>query len=1068
MPTDIIRFSENLYSFNRVREVIAAQTAGGQQLSDISEHLANAAAYYSKGYYGEAINEYRQAESLIYLQIDPGYTPNPIGDSHLLFPRDPGLFKSLLSASLEWANLIPVKQPSSSVVGRIAPDESLLASMKPVNEIGITSAHLAGTNAKSAVADFHLAQALETTGNSQAASFFLNRAKTSDSKTVHHLTTGNGEMTHPSTTFKAEAVALAKTTAPATTTLPPSLTSGTRTLGMMVGDQINTVNWSAGGAPPVDDVTLISYTSRINSQDLASLIQWVNQPSQLSVDLPHQYYYVIPLGLALCYQGLGDYATAETYFLTAASYQYLNTSIEAPYLWLCLANLYLAWGDSLFSNDDPASALPIYIKVIAVDKTVPPASSPLYGTASLKPGADPARTVITSLDALISGSTTVDSLNVNPAIATVIIDVWQQIRKINAGLDFFGIWAPSVPIWTFDYLQSVAINFTQLAMSAEKDMINYWDRADQGKLTRDQLNQNVAQAKADQYTAKMEQNAALAELSAYGVGVNLAVQRANDATTNATEYASSSELANEYQALSTQMQGGDDPDAGAIAGPTLFIGSPNDVQNVDGVGSGGTGAAIAGYMAASVTSAYETGALNRTAQEMQIAAQQAQKEMEAASARNDVANAAAAAAQLRTKNAQSMVAAFNSQYFTPDVWKAMGDAMEKIYRRYLQMALYAARRMQQAYNFETDQSLAIIKSNYSSNEIKGTLAAESLMADIQTFTYELISTITSKPQPIKQTISLADRYGYLFETQFRKTGTMDFDTRIDDFDLAYPGTYAGRIENLEVEIVGLIPMIGVSGTLTNAGISFYRVPSAAWTDGSSGLKPRVQSAETMVLSDYRIRNDALVLSPDDRMMKIFQGAGVVSTWHLEIPPSINDIDYGAITDIRLTFDYKARFDPSLKTKVLTQIATIPGINTAQRSLPLRWVYPDAYFHFQDTGTLSLSLGPTDFPRYQTQPQITDLGILVATDGTIPASGLKIALSTPTQAAITATTDATGAIQANLPTSPWKPLASGNALGQYKLAMTAADNPSLVKNGTLVLTPLINIALIMKYSFTRRT
>src|SRR5205807_8573604 len=143
-------------------------------------------------------------------------------------------------------------------------------------------------------------------------------------------------------------------------------------------------------------------------------------------------------------------------------------------------------------------------------------------------------------------------------------------------------------------------------------------------------------------------------------------------------------------------------------------------------------------------------------------------------------------------------------------------------RRYLTMALRAARLMQQAYNFETDQNLKIVKGDYSSDEVKGLLAADALMADIQSFTYDLITSTAGKPQPLKQTISLAQQYGFLFETQFRKTGSMQFETRIEDFDDYYPGIYAGRIDSVEVEVDGIVPVTGISGTLANSGISSYR------------------------------------------------------------------------------------------------------------------------------------------------------------------------------------------------------------------------------------------------------
>src|SRR4029077_757516 len=114
------------------------------------------------------------------------------------------------------------------------------------------------------------------------------------------------------------------------------------------------------------------------------------------------------------------------------------------------------------------------------------------------------------------------------------------------------------------------------------------------------------------------------------------------------------------------------------------------------------------------------------------------------------------------------------------------------------MGVKTAILMQQTNNFETDQALQFIKSDYSSDEVKGLLGADALMADIQSFTYDLITSTTGKSQPVRQTISLAQRYAFLFEHKFRRTGVMEFETRVDDFDYLYPGTYAGRIESIGV------------------------------------------------------------------------------------------------------------------------------------------------------------------------------------------------------------------------------------------------------------------------------
>jgi hypothetical protein len=396
--------------------------------------------------------------------------------------------------------------------------------------------------------------------------------------------------------------------------------------------------------------------------------------------------------------------------------------------------------------------------------------------------------------------------------------------------------------------------------------------------------------------------------------------------------------------------------------------------------------------------------------------------------------------------------------------------MFRLYRRYLDMALKTALLMQQAYNFETDQALALIKPDYSTDAVNGLLAADSLLADIESFTYDLISSARGKPQPVKQTISLAERYPFAFESQLRSTGAMDFQTTLDDFDSIYPGAYAGRIVAVEVDVDGLVPPTGVSGSLTNAGISAYRLPYASWPDPATpAVKYRIQPQETLVISDYAARNDTLLIPPNSRQLRIFEGAGVASTWHLELPKAINDIDYGALLDVRLTFYYQARYDPSIAAAVSQDLAARPGFTSRQRAIPLRWIYPDAFFAFQGSGTLSFSLSAPDFRNNETQPQLTAVGVVIATDGSVSADGLNVGLATPAHAApVTATLDGNGLADSGTSGSPWAPLAVGSALGQYSITLAAADNPSLAPGGTLDLTPIVNVALLMNYTFTPRS
>src|SRR4029077_17353869 len=113
-------------------------------------------------------------------------------------------------------------------------------------------------------------------------------------------------------------------------------------------------------------------------------------------------------------------------------------------------------------------------------------------------------------------------------------------------------------------------------------------------------------------------------------------------------------------------------------------------------------------------------------------------------------------------------------------------------------------------------------------------------------------------------------------------------------------------------------------------------------------------------------------------------------------------------------------------RVLAQLASRPGINARQRGIPLRWIYPDAFFHFQDTGALSITLRAPDFRANETKPVLASIGILLVTDGSVSPANLNLSLATPTGSAVTAPTDTNGAIDSNAPNSPWAPLASGSA------------------------------------------
>jgi Tc toxin complex TcA C-terminal TcB-binding domain len=796
------------------------------------------------------------------------------------------------------------------------------------------------------------------------------------------------------------------------------------------------------------------------------------------------------VGLGDSNRALGDYQAAETAYFCSGRYdrQPLPESAQQPLastLWLPLSDLYFYRGNLYYRNSDPAdpktfradlnTAKSWFEFVVTADGSVPDSilypsatSSQMFKNAAV---VESARHTIASLNnpSALTAST-------NPRVASNVFAVWEQLVKINGNLDYWGI--PNVPIWTFAYLQSVAINFAQLAIGAERDYITFQDRADASALTRVQLMSQASQSYG-QYQASLQQKAAAeADVTVYAQGLQLAEQRAHDANFLAQKLP---QLDSQQSLLSAQGQllsGGDvsDPRAVSQAADLIAVGSdPFKVSTEKTI-------ALAVQLAANrVGQQFQVLQLQFTAAEMQQAAQQAQSELNSAKFRAMAADVATQVASYAARDSRAAVETFESAGFDTGTWNKIAQYFDKLLNRYLDAALRVALLMQKAYNFENDRNVSLIKNTYSGATSSGLLASDALMADIQSFTEDLLFNTQGKKQLLQTTIRLAERYGYAFETQFRPTGNMKFVTTLAEFDETYPGTYAGRIRQVSVSLEGIVPPIGVTGTLTNSGISVYRRPSDP-TQPNTLPAPiyRIQDGESLVLSDY--------VAPDygapgsGGMAGIFEGAGVASAWELDLPRSLNDIDYGAVTDVILTFTYEARFDPALKVLVLEDIASRnPDVRTRQSAIPLRWLYPDLFFAFVSSGNLKLTLSAADFRINETLPVVTAVSVMVSMNTGSSPIGLVLSLATPGKTA-TSGTVAAADLGASLPTlpstigiissqgtgAPWGGLVGGSALGDWTMSVTAAANPSFAPNAVLDLSGLANLVVIFDYIYTPRT
>ena len=112
------------------------------------------------------------------------------------------------------------------------------------------------------------------------------------------------------------------------------------------------------------------------------------------------------------------------------------------------------------------------------------------------------------------------------------------------------------------------------------------------------------------------------------------------------------------------------------------------------------------------------------------------------------------------------------------------------------------------------------------------------------------------------------------------------------------------------------------GTLRNIGLSKFRR-----RDGS--IVEQVYPADVMPLTDYDVRQDAMVFQLSANELRLFENNGIATVWQLDVPQHSNTFDLGQILDVQLVLYYDGFFDPALERRCS------PRCRTGQRHAPSR-------------------------------------------------------------------------------------------------------------------------------------
>ncbi|MEV5539729.1 hypothetical protein AB0L13_23000 [Saccharopolyspora shandongensis] len=825
---------------------------------------------------------------------------------------------------------------------------------------------------------------------------------------------------------------------------------------VMAGDELVEVDLGDRG----ESLSAVLYQPRIEKALRREIDAHLHLLPQFISYLSYVRGVVLPLALADCYAALGQEENAASYYLTVRDYEFLNHFIERPAVWARLANVYLRQGNARYRKGDLDGARERYEHIVARDANGTfVLDGPLYSGGFSD--------VTAEILAFLNAPDRATSTGLDYARRLVVMEALARVQQLDSGLNWLGFPDDVVPIHPWRYLQTVAQYFANQAIQAERAYVNFASTAEKGELERLQLQQA---ADAQDAAAQVEQrrvDLASEQQHAAVLGAELAAERITSAEDAKQDYAQTSQRQAYMDEILAFTNAGDRDvklsqdwaDALGIQLSKVKFGSTEFTLDTY---KGYYLAQLLTRNRSQLTRDFELRNMDRKIDELKAAAGVAEAEAKAAARMTEVAIAQRDLADLRAEQAHAQLEFFDDEEFTPELWANLAQAQRELSRRYLDWAIGAAFLMERAYEFQYDRPVRRIRFDYERSELHGLLAGDFLLADINEFTYERLLE-TAKPIPVKVAISLADRFPYQFYQHFQKTGRIDVQSTLDDLDRRHPGSFVRSLRRVEVVVEGLVGPEGLSGTLTNTGVSADR-----GRDGRSRL--RVQKPETMLLSRFEPRGDAFAFTVDgEQVLGAFEYCGAASGWILDFPPENNDIDYQAITNVHLVLYFEAFYSQEVARVVRAELAAGES-NQHSFGTGLAFDFPDEFFALGEAGAVEFTLDAGRFPLDQLDPRVTDLHLALVTEKGTDPGGLVVRLEQLDEAVtVDQTTDADGLISTSPEGGPAAPLdvLRGKPLtGRWRLAIDHDANQARFDAG-FRWDAIRNVMLFAEYTFTPR-
>ncbi len=268
------------------------------------------------------------------------------------------------------------------------------------------------------------------------------------------------------------------------------------------------------------------------------------------------------------------------------------------------------------------------------------------------------------------------------------------------------------------------------------------------------------------------------------------------------------------------------------------------------------------------------------------------------------------------------------KFTNEELYNWMQGEISKIYFSCYQFAFDISKRSEQTMKHELMRpefdNLDIIKFGYWDSARKGLLAGETLYLDLKRLEMAYHENNKREYEMTKH-ISL-HRLDPMALLKLKATGSCDLEIPEWIFDLDSPGQYMRRIKTMAVSV----PCITGPYTTVHAKLSLLkssiRISSLKGDDyvrnpdeEDSRFRDFTGAIQSIVTSTAQNDSGLFETNLRDERYLPFEGAGVISTWRIELPNDIPQFDFESISDIILHFRYTCREAGHLKEATVTHV-----------------------------------------------------------------------------------------------------------------------------------------------------